>query len=213
MNLHFYTRLQSYKTRSKSSSARHFPLFSPSRCAVHTASDIVCNARPASSPSFFLLKDGSAKTLILADLDITQHWPSIRRAVIKTSSLFPSLSLSLSLSLTSRRGVGRIDSQPIRLTPGPPLPLLELPFFFSFQFYDPRVLWCASDRVGRQTCTMSGCTSSPDDAVGDALSPPRLPPTPRAFRFSKIFSDFCSRGLSHRVLYLKRPGRSINSQR
>ena len=30
-----------------------------------------------------------------------------------------------------------------------------------------------------------------------------------AFRFSKIFADFCSRGLSHLILRLKRPGRSI----
>ena len=31
----------------------------------------------------------------------------------------------------------------------------------------------------------------------------------RAIRFSKILSDFCSRGLNHLILYLKRHGKSI----
>ena len=34
----------------------------------------------------------------------------------------------------------------------------------------------------------------------------------RAIRFSKILSDFCSRGLKHLLLHLKRPGRNIRSQ-
>ena len=39
------------------------------------------------------------------------------------------------------------------------------------------------------------------------------PPLPRAIRFSKIFSDFCSRGLNHLILYLKRLGRTIRSKK
>ena len=35
----------------------------------------------------------------------------------------------------------------------------------------------------------------------------------RAIRFSKILSDFCSRCLIHRILHLKRPGKSIRSEK
>ena len=35
----------------------------------------------------------------------------------------------------------------------------------------------------------------------------------RAFQFSKILSDFCSRGLNRLILYLKRPERSIRSKK
>ena len=43
-----------------------------------------------------------------------------------------------------------------------------------------------------------------------SLNPSPLPA--RAIRFSKIFYDFCSRGLNHLILYLKRSDRSKKSK-
>ena len=45
------------------------------------------------------------------------------------------------------------------------------------------------------------------------VEPPARGEGGRAFRFSKMFSDFCSdQGLNHPILYLKRSGRSIKSK-